>query len=115
MPAEVTQEQIDAVTTEFADAGVPASLSPSIFQAIDAAGYTLVEKDSGDPASVMDEATLEIVRLAGKPNCWLVGVRMPGRGWYVWRERTMPDGSTEVSAPSYVDGDRESLLDTAAP
>lgn len=110
MPSEPTQDTIDQIEPYLTAESVPPSLTAAIFQAIDAAGWTVVEKAAGDPVVTIDEAPMERVSVAGAPGTFLCGVQVGTAGWFSWMEFVAPGGEVTRSAPVFVAGDRE-LLD----
>lgn len=109
MPSEITAGQMDLVKPYLEAVGVPASLQPTIFQAIDAAGFTVVDKTTGTPAPVLDKTAMERVQVEGQPNTYLVGVRVGERGWMAWVE-TMEAGGLVTRTPPVFSAGAGSLL-----
>lgn len=110
MPSEATNEQIEMVAPFLEAHGVPATIQPAIWQAINAAGLTVVEQSSGDPVQVIDTTPIERVQVTGEPGLFLCGVQVGTRGWVVWMERQRGDGMVERWPVTQLAGNGPMLL-----
>lgn len=111
MPGAPTQGTIDLVAPFLVAAGLPSSIQTAMWSAIDAAGYTVVEKESGDPVVTIDTTPCERVQAAGLPGVYLCAAKLGTRGWLCWTEHTLGNGAVERSAPVFVDGTGELLAE----
>ncbi len=110
MPSAPTQDVIDAASPFLEAQGIPGDLAPLVWQALDNAGLTVVEKASGDPAEAVDSTTVERVRLDGMVGAFMLGIAVGTKGWMVAIEQTDKNGVTTRSAWSFVAGSGD-LLD----
>lgn len=104
MPSEPTQDTIDQIQPYLDAEGIPQSLAAAVFQALDAAGWTVVEKEGGAPVTSIDTTPAERVAIEGMPGVFLVAVEVGNRGWLVWREVSSPGGTLTRSEPLFLDG-----------
>lgn len=110
MPSAPTQATIDQIAPYLTAQSVPPSLVPAVFQGIDSAGWTVVEKSDGTPVVTTDTAPIERVAVAGAPGTFLCGVQVGTRGWFTWMEFFAPGGALTRSAPVFTAGDGDLLL-----
>ncbi|MCC6660047.1 MAG: hypothetical protein IT437_04085 [Phycisphaerales bacterium] len=110
MPSAPTQDTIDQIEPYLTAQSVPPSLTAAVFQALDAAGWTVVAKSDGTPVVTTDTAPMERVAVAGSPGAFLCGVQVGAAGWFTWMEFVAPGGEITRSAPVFIAGDR-GLLD----
>jgi hypothetical protein len=110
MPPTPTQATIDGAAPYFEAVGVPASLIPSVWQALDAAGLTVVTKSAGEPVAALDTTPSARVAVLGLPGTFLLGIRIGERGWMACVEQSADDGSLERSAWTFSSGAGQFLL-----
>lgn len=111
MPSEATNEQIQMVAPFLEAHGVPGSLQPAIWQAIAAAGLTVVDQAAGEPVQVTDSTVIERIQVTGEPGLFLCGVQVGTRGWVVWMERQRGDGTVERWGETFAAGSGLLLLE----
>ncbi|GMV26941.1 MAG: hypothetical protein AMXMBFR58_29720 [Phycisphaerae bacterium] len=110
MPSAPTAATQDTVAPFFEDAGIPATMAPLFWEALDAAGYTVVEKSGGSAVQTIDTIEdVERIAVTGAPGVFVVGLKLGTNGWLVWRELYLKDGSIERSAPAFIPGDVDLL------
>lgn len=102
MPAEIDDTQQEAIALQLVNAGVPESLHPAIFAAIDTAGYTVVDKTNGTPATLLAGSTVETYTLDQRSGWRVVGVKLATGKYLTWIEYP-EDGRLARTAPVFVD------------
>lgn len=110
MPGAPSLETIDMVAPHFTALGIPTEVAASVWQALDAAGLTVVTKTAGAPVSVADSTPGERVQIAGCPGHFLVAAKVGERGWYAWVEIHAPGGAVTRLAPVFTAGGAGDLL-----
>lgn len=104
MPSAPTSGTLSMLEPYLAAVGVPPSLTSLFWQAIDAAGLTVVTKAAGTPVETIDASPSERVAALGMPGVYLCGVKVGERGWFAWLERTGPAGELVRGEPVFVSG-----------
>lgn len=72
MPAEAPADVQAAVAPHLTSLGVPTSLQPLFFQALAAAGYTVIGEEASEPAEVTEAVTCDRKQIEGVPGAFLV-------------------------------------------
>ncbi len=110
MPGAPIQAVKDSLATAFSAQGIPLDLLTGFWAAIDAGGYTVVEKTSGAPVETLDHTPMERVHVDGAQGMYLCGVRAGERGWFTWLERQDSSGNAERTEPVFSPGAGAFLL-----
>ena len=77
---------LSAVSSALSDLNIDPSLTNTIMQAIDAAGYQLQEKAGGASVSIVSTLTPTGRAVEGKPGVYVFEVTTPGGATVAWVE-----------------------------
>lgn len=111
MPGAPTQSTIDTIAGHMTSLGIPSSLATGLFQAIDAAGWTVVTKSGGTPVVSTDSTPSESVAVEGCPGTFMRSVEVGTKGWLVWLERADKQGQVQRDQAVFVPaGETTTLL-----
>lgn len=102
MPSAPTQATIDTIASQMTTLGIPSSLATGVFQAIDAAGWTVVTKSGGTPVVSTDTTPSESVAVEGCPGTFMRSAEVGSKGWLVWIERVDKNGQVQRDASVFV-------------
>lgn len=112
MPGAPTQGTIDTIAGQMTKLGIPSSLATGMFQAIDAAGWTVVTKSGGTPVVTADTTPCERVAVEGSPGTFMCSAEVGSKGWLVWLERVDKQGQLQRDQAVFVPaGGTTELLD----
>lgn len=89
--AEVTSQ----VETRLAEVSLPASISGSVLQAIDAAGYALTPKAGGSAVATLSAVTPTRTALAGMQGVFVVEATLASGRKVAWLETHLKAGGVE--------------------
>lgn len=103
MPTPIDDDQKAAIATELSARSVATAQHDDIFAAIDAAGFTVVDKTSGTPATLVAEAPCEVYTMANRQGWTMVGVLLKDGLYLVHYEYPGADGVRVVTTPVQVD------------
>jgi len=111
MPGAPTQSTIDEIAGHMTNLGIPSALAAGMFQAIDAAGWTVVTKSGGTPVVSTDTTPSESVAVEGCPGTFMRSAEIGSKGWLVWLERVDKTGQVQRDQAVFVPaGETTTLL-----
>jgi hypothetical protein len=97
IPEELIEEHFEA-------AGLPASVAPAVWQAIEAAGYQVTSAVTGEPVTVNLSTIAETVSVDGMPGAFVKAIKIGERGWIVWIAIDGKDGAVQTLGPMFLAG-----------